>query len=158
VSPLRSLTGSGAFEDVTDHGFSLPSRSRSLVSTQDNTFSAPLTGFKSPRPFDEPLYPPRSASLSTASSTPRRFPPVSPTSRGLRSTAEEDILDLFEEDEEKENQLVHKEIQGLMSNIQLDLLGGVLDNVGGTTKRGTHSLSLSTEEERLMQEILEDED
>lgn len=88
---------------------------------------------------------------------------MSPTSRGLRSTAEEDILDLFEEDEEKENQLVHKEIQGLMSNIQLDLMG--LDNARvnsgkavSSSKKGAHSLSLSTEEERLMQEILEDED
>lgn len=97
-SPARTFTGSGCFEDYLD--------SSGIVSVA-------LTGFNSPRPFDEPQFPRHSqassSNLSTASSTPRRFLPVSPSLRGLRSTAEEDILDLFEENE------------GLMSNIHEQL-------------------------------------
>merc|ERR1719316_630978 len=59
--------------------------------------------------------------MSTASSTPRRFPPVSPGLRGLTSTAEEDILDLFDEHEEREDHAVQMEIQGLMTNIHMEL-------------------------------------
>lgn len=79
---------------------------------------------------------------------------MSPSLRGLRSTAEEDILDLFDENEERDEQAVQMEIQGIMSNIRLDLFGSAFKS----TSRRNQPLSWTIEEERLMQEILEDEE
>lgn len=73
-------------------------------------------------------------------------------------------MDLFDENEEKEDQAVREEIHGLMTNMTVEQMAvndifKICGLRSGSGSRGSpgHSLSLSNEEERLMQQILEDE-
>lgn len=88
--------------------------------------------------------------------------PLSKPVSGLRPHDEE-LLDLFDESEEQEDQFVQMEIKGWMANIENDLFVG-LDAPGqtkfqttGRSSKRSHGF-YSTEEEKLMQEILEDVD
>jgi hypothetical protein len=84
---------------------------------------------------------------------------------------EEDVLDLYEEAEFETDKAVSMEIKGWMANIQMDILDthlegasrddGALERnlirIGSPSCTARRSPNMSVEEERLMQQILEDE-